>query len=68
MIATKCIEHFVEIRMAAEAKKLWGGRFSCDTDPLEQTLNCSLPFGQTMFAEDIERTRAHTSVQKMVRH
>ena len=39
--------------MAAEKKKLWGGRFSEDIDPLMEKFNESLSFDRRMAQEDI---------------
>lgn len=39
---------------AGEAKKLWGGRFTGQTDPLMEKFNESLPFDKRMWAEDIQ--------------
>jgi argininosuccinate lyase len=41
------------IAMAAEKKKLWGGRFSEDIDPLMEKFNESLSFDRRMAQEDI---------------
>ena len=38
-------------------KKLWGGRFTGETDPLMEKFNESLPFDQRMWAEDIRVCR-----------
>ena len=44
--------------MAAEKKKLWGGRFSEDIDPLMEKFNESLSFDRRMAQEDMpERWR-----------
>lgn len=52
--------------MSDKTQKLWGGRFSGETDPFMQTFNCSLPYGKFMYAEDIEGTRAYTSALEKV--
>jgi argininosuccinate lyase len=39
--------------MAAEKKKLWGGRFSEDIDPLMEKFNESLSFDRRMAQEDV---------------
>ena len=41
------------VAMAAEKKKLWGGRFSEDIDPLMEKFNESLSFDRRMAQEDI---------------
>lgn len=43
----------------AEAK-LWGGRFTGQTDPLMELYNASLPYDQKMWAVDLEGTRVYT--------
>ena len=37
-----------------EPKKLWGGRFTGETDPLMEKFNESLPMDRRMYAEDIK--------------
>lgn len=39
---------------ASGAKKLWGGRFTGQTDPLMEKFNESLPFDKRMWKEDIQ--------------
>lgn len=43
----------------AEAK-LWGGRFTGQTDPLMELYNASLPYDQKMWKVDLEGTRVYT--------
>ena len=38
---------------AQGTKKLWGGRFTGQTDPLMEKFNKSLPFDRRMWQEDI---------------
>ena len=38
----------------AAEKKLWGGRFTGDTDPLMVQFNESLPIDKRMWKEDIQ--------------
>ena len=42
-----------------EEKKLWGGRFSGDTDALAQEFNSSLAFDRRLWREDLKNSRAH---------
>ncbi len=42
-----------------EAKKLWGGRFSEETDALAQAFNSSLAFDRRLWREDLANSRAH---------
>lgn len=44
----------VQVAVAAEPKKLWGGRFTGATDPLMEKFNESLPFDRRLSAEDIQ--------------
>lgn len=46
--------------MAAEANKLWGGRFSGETDPLMEVFNESLSTGKQMYAADLKGTQVYT--------
>ena len=41
----------------AGEKKLWGGRFTGQTDPLMEKFNESLPFDKRMWAEDLKVRR-----------
>ncbi|KAJ2682806.1 argininosuccinate lyase [Coemansia spiralis] len=41
------------------AKKLWGGRFSGETDPLMEAFNESIHFDRRMFAADIRGSQAY---------
>lgn len=40
-------------------KKLWGGRFSGETDPLMERFNASIGFDQLMWREDIQGSQAY---------
>ena len=40
--------------------KLWGGRFTGQTDPLMELYNASLPYDQTMWKVDLEGTKIYT--------
>ncbi len=42
-----------------EEKKLWGGRFSQETDALAQEFNNSLAFDRRLWREDLANSRAH---------
>lgn len=42
-----------------ESKKLWGGRFSEETDALAQDFNNSLSFDRRLWREDLANSRAH---------
>ena len=43
-------------------KKLWGGRFSQDTDKLMEGFNASLPFDKRLYKEDIKGSLAHAEM------
>jgi argininosuccinate lyase len=46
--------------MAQQPKaKLWGGRFSGETDPLMEQFNASIGFDKRMYAQDIAGSRAY---------
>ena len=47
------------------SNKLWGGRFSENTDQFVQTFTASVTFDQRMAQQDIECSRAHA---KMLGH
>ena len=47
------------VAMAAEKKKLWGGRFSEDIDPLMEKFNESLSFDRRMAQEDIRGSKGY---------
>ena len=47
--------------MAAEPKKLWGGRFTGAIDPLMEKFNESLPFDRRLWREDLQ-VRARLAV------
>lgn len=44
---------------AEEPKKLWGGRFTGETDPLMEKFNESLPMDKRMYAQDIAGSQAY---------
>lgn len=44
----------VVVASTEEPKKLWGGRFTGETDPLMEKFNESLPMDRRMYAEDIK--------------
>lgn len=44
---------------ASSTKKLWGGRFTGQTDPLMEKFNESLPFDKRMWKEDIQVPESH---------
>lgn len=48
------------LAVAAEPKKLWGGRFTGATDPLMEKFNESLPFDQRLWAEDLQVRQGST--------
>lgn len=41
--------------------KLWGGRFTGDTDPIMEQFNASIGFDQRMWAEDIRGSQAYAN-------
>ena len=43
----------------SEGPKLWGGRFSGDTDPLMHKYNQSLSYDQRMWREDIDGSHVY---------
>ena len=43
-------------------EKLWGGRFSAETDKLVDDFNSSIRFDKRMYKEDIEGSIAHSSM------
>ena len=42
-----------------ESKKLWGGRFRTDTDPIMVAFNNSLHFDRRMYAQDLAGSKAY---------
>ena len=46
---------------AQGTKKLWGGRFTGQTDPLMEKFNESLPFDRRMWREDIRASSPCTA-------
>ncbi|CCK71943.1 argininosuccinate lyase ARG4 KNAG_0I01560 [Huiozyma naganishii CBS 8797] len=47
--------------MAEKAQKLWGGRFTGETDPLMHLYNASLPYDYKMYKADLEGTKVYTA-------
>ncbi|MBM4411720.1 MAG: argininosuccinate lyase, partial [Chloroflexi bacterium] len=47
---------------AEGSSKLWGGRFSGETDALVEAFNASIAFDQRLYAEDIEGSIAHAGM------
>lgn len=43
-----------------ESQKLWGGRFTGETDPLMHLYNASLPYDYKMYKADLEGTKVYT--------
>lgn len=44
----------------AEGGRLWGGRFSGQTDPIMEKFNASFPYDKIMYKEDIEGSVAYS--------
>lgn len=42
--------------------KLWGGRFTKQTDKLIETYTASIPYDKTLVYEDIEGSLAHVTM------
>lgn len=42
--------------------KLWGGRFTKETDELVHHFNASLPFDQKFYRQDIQGSMAHVKM------
>ncbi len=42
--------------------KLWGGRFTKETNKLVDNFNASLPFDKKFYKEDIEGSMAHVKM------
>lgn len=52
--------------MSDNTQKLWGGRFTGETDPLMHLYNASLPYDYKMYKADLEGTKVYTSgLQKL---
>ncbi|CCH61885.1 hypothetical protein TBLA_0F03480 [Henningerozyma blattae CBS 6284] len=52
--------------MSGSTQKLWGGRFTGETDPLMHLYNASLPYDYKMYKADLEGTKVYTSgLQKL---
>lgn len=47
-------------------RKLWGGRFTGQTDPLMELYNASLPYDRKMYKVDIEGTRVYTRALQQI--
>lgn len=43
-----------------ESQKLWGGRFTGETDPVMHLYNASLPYDYKMYKADLEGTKVYT--------
>ena len=44
---------------SAEGNKLWGGRFTGETDPVMEKFNASIGFDQRMWKEDIQGSQSY---------
>lgn len=52
--------------MSENTQKLWGGRFTGQTDPLMHLYNASLPYDWKMYKADLEGTKVYTAgLQKL---
>ncbi|XP_028413289.1 argininosuccinate lyase-like [Dendronephthya gigantea] len=52
--------------MAGEGGRLWGGRFTGNTDPIMESFNASITFDKRMWAADIEGSMAYVkSLEKV---
>ncbi|KAK3749292.1 hypothetical protein QZH41_007551 [Actinostola sp. cb2023] len=49
-----------------EGNKLWGGRFSGDTDPVMEEFNASISFDRRMWKEDLEGSQAYVKATEKV--
>lgn len=47
--------------MAEQKQKLWGGRFTGETDPLMHLYNASLPYDYKMYKADLDGTKVYTA-------
>ncbi|CCC67459.1 hypothetical protein NCAS_0A09010 [Naumovozyma castellii] len=47
--------------MSDSTQKLWGGRFTGETDPLMHLYNASLPYDYKMYKADLDGTKVYTS-------
>lgn len=47
--------------MSENTQKLWGGRFTGQTDPLMHLYNASLPYDWKMYRADLEGTKVYTA-------
>ena len=47
--------------MSGQAHKLWGGRFTGETDPLMHLYNASLPYDYKMYKADLDGTKVYTA-------
>jgi len=50
-----------ETNKSETKKKLWGGRFSSETDPIMERFNASIDFDKRMWAEDIRGSQAYAN-------
>ncbi|CCE61301.1 hypothetical protein TPHA_0A02190 [Tetrapisispora phaffii CBS 4417] len=46
--------------MSENTQKLWGGRFTGETDPLMHLYNASLPYDYKLYKADLEGTKVYT--------
>lgn len=46
--------------------KLWGGRFTSDTDKLAEHFHSSISFDKRLYREDIEGSLAHAKMWAIV--
>lgn len=52
--------------MSDNSQKLWGGRFTGETDPLMHLFNASLPYDYKMYKADLDGTKVYTAgLQKL---
>mmetsp|Transcript_24253 Transcript_24253/g.36378 ORF Transcript_24253/g.36378 Transcript_24253/m.36378 type:complete len:491 (+) Transcript_24253:80-1552(+) len=58
-IAVSALCHQAVRRQSTSAKKLWGGRFTGDTDPLMEKFNDSINFDKRLWKVDIEGSCAY---------
>ena len=51
---------------ASSTKKLWGGRFRTDTDPIMVAFNNSLHFDKRMYSQDIAGSKAYAAALEKI--
>jgi argininosuccinate lyase len=49
-------------KRAAEANKMWGGRFAAGPDRLMEKINTSIGFDKRLYAQDITASKAHCTM------